>query len=372
MDRADSTASSDNQHFVPQFYLKAWCPFPSKSKAGLRCVRAWNLRSGRIGRPVSIKHECSRSGFYGPKANPTDNWLTAVEGTVSNHIWNFRSAPPRMPTADEDLAIRKFMGMQMPRTRYSERETQALLERIDGLFDDSQDRDTVRQLIAPARDLDLSASIPNFTMSILAATSDLGLLVAHNDTDLEFVTSDNPVVMVNHAFPRHLNMGFRDAGLLVLLPISPQSTVVLYDRSAYERKRVASCTPNDVRAMNLIQACNARNNLYFRDDHTDLTSICAKAHKHRSANTPYVALAVADDPKDGELLHFGNCRPNPRVRFSFAIPTRKFRRKFSKQIASPTTEMRVPSRASLPEIRTVEHDHSADGVRFTQVSKIEL
>ena len=364
---------SDNQHFVPQFYLRGWCPFPAKLKRKMKCVRAWNLRCGRIECPVSIKHECSRSGFYGPHESPTDNWLTAVETAISGHIWLFRGDPRRMPTEQEDSAIRVFMCTQIPRTRYCEMETQEMIERIGELFDDPGDRDAIRELTGTAKGLDMASEIPGLAMSLIYATSDLGLLVAINDTGREFITSDNPVVMANHAFPNHRNMGLGDAGLLVLLPIGPRSAVVFYDKAVYERRKVISCTPNDVHAMNLVQACNARNNLYYRDEQTDLTRICALADKHRADSAPYLVRAVPDNSNNGELLHFASRHSNPRVRFSFALPKQRFRRKFKKQRASPESEVRVPRRESLLEERPIRASGTgAESVRYRQVSKVEL
>ena len=168
-------------------------------------------------------------------------------------------------------------------------------------------------------------------------------------------------------------MGFGDSGLLVLLPIGPRSAVVFYDKAVYERRKVISCTPNDVHAMNLVQACNARNNLYYSDEQTDLTKICALADKHRADSAPYMVRAVPDDSKNGDLLQFASRHPNPRVRFSFALPKQKFRRKFKKQRTSPESEVRVPRRESLLEERPNGASGTGAGsVRYRQVSKVEI
>ena len=342
---------SDSEHFVPQFYLKGWCPHPAKSKAGLKFVRAWSIHHGRIPGPVSIRDECSRPGFYGPKENYIDQWLSLVEKTVSKEIWQFRSAcPPRMPTEDEEVAMRVFMCTQIPRTRYTEEQLRDLFKAAHELFDDPRDVEAVQEMLRPITEQkNTSEDIPRSVVSLIKMTSDLGLLVVHNDTGSELVTSDNPVVAVNHAFPRHLNMGYGDAGLLVVWPVSPRTAIVLYDKTAYRRKKVASCTKRDVRAMNFIQACNARNNLYFCEGHTDLATICAKAERHRRGCTPYIALAESEGPDRSEILHFGFRRPNPRVSFSFALPKAKFRRKYASEIGSSSSEFRVPQRKSLLE-----------------------
>lgn len=368
---------SDSEHFVPQFYLKGWCPYPAKSKAGLKFVRAWNIDRGRIPGPVSIRDECSRAGFYGPKENYIDQWLSLVEKAVSKEIWQFRSASrPRMPTEEEEAAMRVFMCTQIPRTRYTEEQLRDLFKAAHDLFDDPRDVEAVREILRPITERrNTSEDIPRSVVSLIEATSDLGLLVVHNETGSELVTSDNPVVAVNHAFPRHLNAGYGDAGLLVIWPVSPRTAIVLYDKTAYRRRKVASCTKRDVRAMNFIQACNARNNLYFCEEHTDLTTICAKAERHRRGCTPYIALAESEGPDRREILHFGFRRPNPRVRFSFALPKEKFRRKYASEIGSSSSELQVPRRESLLErgaAMTADGGASNYATVFKQIAQIDL
>lgn len=289
--------SSD--HFVPQFYLKGWCPYPAKTTSKLKCVRAWNNHTGRISRPVSIKHECSRADYYGPKSNSIDDWLTLVEGIVSKEIWQFRSIhKPRTPTEEEEVALRVFMCTQIPRTRYTEEQQRELFKSAHKLFDDPKDAKAIQNLVKPVVALgNTPEDIPAHALSLAKTTSDLGLLVVNNETGFELITSDNPVVAVNHAFPLHLNIGYGDAGLLVLWPVSPRAAIVLYDKAAYLcKKKVALCTERDVHAMNLIQACNACNNMYFRDEHTDLAKITAQAERHRRRCTPYIALAASEGP----------------------------------------------------------------------------
>ena len=370
-------AKHDSQHFVPQFYLKGWCPFASESSDTMKCIRAWNVRAGRIQGLASIKGECSRRGFYGPTGNQTDTWLTRIENGISDYIWRFRNAPPRMPSAEEDAAIRMFMSIQMPRTRYIEEEMHELMSKVPELFEDEQDKVDIAALLMPPN-TDMSDQIPLIAKDALIATSDLDLLVVVNDTDSELVTSDNPVVMINNGFPRHLHMGLYDSGLLVVLPLSPERGVVLYDRATYGRKKVVKCTPNDVHVLNLFQACNARNNLYFRDAHTNLANVLAKARRHRVESTPYVARALADNPEDGEILHFANRRPNPRVGLSFCQPSARFRRKFGKQRASSSTVVQVPERATSvrrnagPASGMPYADSMADGTRLTETARAEI
>ena len=373
---------SDNQHFVPQFYLKGWYPFSAKSSDGMRCVRAWNISFGRIHGLVSIKHECSRSGFYGPKGNAVDGWLSNVENVLSDYFWQFRCASPRMPTQEEEPALRMFMSVQMLRTRYFENDMSELARRAAELFEDEQDKAFIEKELS-TQDLDMSLQIPALAKEMLAATGDLSVLVVVNETGEEFITSDNPVVLANHAFPKHAHMGLTDIGLILMLPISPTRVVVLYDETAYVKKKVVYCRPNDVLAMNLIQACNARNNLYYRNEQLDLSGLVSKAARYRSKGKPYIARAVAEDPQDGDLLHIANRRANPRVRLSFCQPKPRFKRKYSKQIYSMSSVIDVPPRAAIKRHRAAEGQNSrpptystysplTDGTQFQEWSRVEL
>lgn len=270
-----------------------------------------------------------------------------------------------------------FMSIQMPRTRYIEEEMHELMSKVPELFEDEQDKVDIAGLLMPP-DTDMSDQIPLMAMDALIATSDLGLLVVVNDTDSEFVTSDNPVVMINNGFPRHLHMGLYDSGLLVVLPLSPERGIVLYDRATYRGKKVVKCTTNDVHTMNLFQACNARNNLYFRDAHTNLANVLTRARRHREGNRPYVARALADNPEDGEILHFANRRPNPRVGLSFCQLSPRFHRKFGKQRASASTIVQVPERSTIfrhsvvPAVGVPYADPMSDGTILTETARAEV
>ena len=276
------------------------------------------------------------------------------------------------------------MSIQRLRTRYGEREALELVMKSPDLFDNEQDKEFMKRHLPPGN-FDMSGQIPNMASEAFIATQDMDFLIVVNDTDDELVTSDNPVAMWNHAFPKHLNMGLSDSGLAVILPVGPKCATVLYDRAAYAnrsngvRLKVTKCTPNDVQALNFMQACNCQNNLYFKNDHTDLAKLMANAESHRSRCTPYIARAISKTG-DGDLLHLGGRQPNPRVRLSFLHVDRRFRRRFARIMRDKSTEFEVPQRetyalakgAPSGAHRALERGLKQDTMSFRQVSKIEL
>ena len=66
---------------------------------------------------------------------------------------------------------------------------------------------------------------------------DLGCLIIKNESEIEFITSDAPVVFFNQwcqDVTERGTKGFIQSGLQIFLPISPRFLVLFYDRSVYK------------------------------------------------------------------------------------------------------------------------------------------
>ncbi len=104
---------------------------------------------------------------------------------------------------------------------------------------------------------------------------DLKLKALEACRSLEFVTSDNPVVLYN---PYSLGAeklqasatGIQSRGLQVFLPISNKITLVYYDSAVYKigdkRQDLVRIGERDVQSLNFLQMLNATENVYFHSD----------------------------------------------------------------------------------------------------------
>ena len=102
--------------------------------------------------------------------------------------------------------------------------------------------------------------------------ADLAICVLKNDTDLDFITSDNPLVVHNQfceAITWQGVLGWNCSGIQVLFPISPRHVILLYDAAIYavgtnrNRNILNISNRNEVNIINDFQMLNANYNIYF-------------------------------------------------------------------------------------------------------------
>lgn len=99
---------------------------------------------------------------------------------------------------------------------------------------------------------------------------DLSLSILVNNTNYDFITSDNPCAMYNLFYQRMLytKFTFLSKGVFLYLPISSKIALLLYDNTCYRLigKRKASCiisNPNDILCLNRITLSNCFKTVIF-------------------------------------------------------------------------------------------------------------
>lgn len=105
--------------------------------------------------------------------------------------------------------------------------------------------------------------------------SDLKIYVFRNKTTLPFITSDDPAIQMNRFYTQRLgakagSAGIGNAGLLLMLPLTPEHLFCGYDGDVYtipgKHGMMAELTKTrDALALNVPQFLKASQNLYFHD-----------------------------------------------------------------------------------------------------------
>ena len=172
---------------------------------------------------------------------------------------------------------------------------------------------------------------------------DLEFTLLINDTDIEFITSDNPAVFYNQFLASNFSgstIGLTSKGLQIFYPISPTRTIHFYDKNTYN-VRQTSCqitrvvNSRDVIALNTLQFCAAGNNIYFRDVNFNVGALVNRANKYRARYR--TLLASSDLSKNEANLKVRLVASTPEIRtdlkltFSSVI---KSARKIKKDIVS--------------------------------------
>lgn len=337
------------QHYVPQFYLKGFSP-------NGKSINIWNIQHQRKIQSASLKNQCSKNYFYN-KQLVVEKALGEIEGQMAHIVKNMNisgTLPER--GSPEHGVILVYVLMQYGRTQYSA-ET----------FDEFHDK-LFKQLLLPtakAERLDLDKvtfGIENAVLYSLAQVTqlypvllDLDFKLLTSNTDVEFVTSDNPVVTYNQLLSFRKfgsNTGFAAKGLQIFFPIGPKNILLFYDSNVYtigkrSSRFVEINNSKDIYQINTLQMCSALNNVYFRETTLDIESLYRKALPFRrqmkasvdsfshtnsqEINKKIISMAQID-VKTNLTLSFLQIKRNAK----------RWRTKFRRQNVQPVSVVRNP------------------------------
>jgi hypothetical protein len=111
----------------------------------------------------------------------------------------------------------------------------------------------------------------HFCLSTQGYLDDLKIRVVENRTNIDFVISDDPAILMNRYAAQKLGgvgFGVVSSGLILALPISPDFAVISYDGQVYTvpdliEGRIILTRDADVEALNELQFLKAAENIYF-------------------------------------------------------------------------------------------------------------
>jgi hypothetical protein len=210
-----------SQHFVPRFYLKRF----SLHEARFQSIQTKDL-SGH--REFGLASQCQEDYFYGDDG-VVENALRGIETEAAPLIKSVAAncQPPAAGTAD-DAILRSHVYFQWGRTRLNATNSERLFDqslktvyrstwRKQGMSD--EEVDSLR--IGTERQGQFVTAV---TTDLLPFMNDLPLKFILTGAAGEFVTSDNPVVMINPFYQGKFEgatTGINIQGLVMLFPILP-------------------------------------------------------------------------------------------------------------------------------------------------------
>ncbi|MSU57944.1 MAG: DUF4238 domain-containing protein [Pedosphaera sp.] len=266
-------AEYKNQHYVPQFYLRAF------SFDGGKNTALFNFKQNKIIPSSNIDGQCAEDYFYGKDPKPEKALGAAVEAPASKVIGKIISSSTVPKTFTEDCAVLfAFTLFQHGRTLYASEEgaeffRAAIEPHIKRMALESGEL-TADEINAVEIGLERPANLTLATSAqMLPLILDLRIKLLINQTSQDFITSDHPVAKMNQYFLGAFGggvAGWAAKGLQVFLPLSPKHTVMMYDDKIYRvgaRKSdiVPIVNESDVNALNTLQLLNAHQNVYFLD-----------------------------------------------------------------------------------------------------------
>lgn len=259
------------QHYVPQFYLRN---FSNNGKS----VGSYIFSQHKYIPHASIKSVCGRDYLYGEDLR-IEKWFQNLESIWAKIINKIISTGKMVLEADEWTYLWMFFYLSDVRTAYTaDTYIDASKQEIKALLLMSSEYNNLEICDELIEDLPITVNKPNLIylqnmVKIIDVMSDLSIVLLHNTSNRQFVTSDCPVVKYNQLFIARDYIrpyGYGHVGMQCFLPISPKHCLVLYDGVAYECKKETDLViqinaPDQIVELNKLFVENSRQALYFNN-----------------------------------------------------------------------------------------------------------
>lgn len=255
-------ARNKNQHFVPRAHLK---PF-SVDRAG-KTIHLFNLERNAAIFGAPVRTQCSRPYFYGQN-DLLEEAIQGVEGGYASCVADLVGRDTIGPL--HEVVLKRFMYLQHIRTEAAARTTAMYSAELVKMLQGHEPVPSADEYFKSG----IQAAMHHYADS-MKIVDDLGLCVVRNGTEHPFVTSDDPSVLMNrwHMYRpanRHLAFGIGSAGTLMIMPVTPELTAILYDRDIYsfgpEGHMRETSDLRDIWAFNHFQALHCAHNIYFGNE----------------------------------------------------------------------------------------------------------
>ncbi|MCZ0939542.1 MAG: DUF4238 domain-containing protein [Caldilineaceae bacterium] len=325
-------AKKKNQHYVPEFYLKRFSPDKEKRTIGI-----WNLRRRQKIIGASLRDQCSLDYFYGKDLILEESFedLERLASGLLKRIDKAGALPE--PCSNSHALLLIHLATQWARTKYMADAVQDMEESFLNYLSELDEQEAKRFRDDIRRHLDNPVHLSILIlMEIFPLLLDLDCKILANQTAIEFVTSDNPVVFYNQLFSfqkSQSNTGIAVKGLQIFFPIAPGKVLLFYDSTAYSVGRrnqpiVEVSDSHDVDQINLLQMANCQHNVYFRDTSIDLEPLDVRGHRFRRKAMSRLETFPIGKTENGsqELLAMSMSDVVTNLSLSFVRITRRTRR----------------------------------------------
>lgn len=306
--------STKNQHYVPQFLLK-------KFSLDRKTIKVYQKDKAKIIENAPIKNQCSKKWFYGK--GKTEDKLSKLEGDGAKVIKKVLEG--KKVDFKEKAQLYQFIYLQSIRTlkkinlinettKELKKEIIKSIAEVKGLKDIDEIIDEVieQDIIMTPEELVKKSEVDYKKILDL----DFVILKIENLEKVkqsEFIIGDSPVIHYNYYFQR-FNGGIERYGEMIIMPLTPYETIILYDKKIYDfynvnKNKVICIERDDIQKLNSLQYINCNKNIYFKttlDEQTDCFKMLKVEKKPRVLNSSKIIGMNLDDLQfiDVELSFF--------------------------------------------------------------------
>jgi len=329
------------QHYVPQFYIKNFSPDNVH-------INVYNLKRKK-GFLNEIKTTFQEKYFYGKEIDFEENfnYFENDQRPVFSRIISDGSL--RNLTVLDGVKVLYFIINQCTRTKDAKRLADSKVDLYEKYLPSiSQDPEFQKSPDVGIEEPRTKKN-PLFETTMLESNlwvtliCDLLPILIKNTTDLNFISSDAPVVKNNYIIDEKYSfMGFQSAGLQIFLPLNPKLCLLLYDPSMYkipESKQGIISVDNrrDIDKINHLQIMNCLGDVIFSDSREKdyIKSIHSELEKEKKPKSMVVKSFHKSKQKGDvtkEIIVLQTEGENPNLRFSFIKKDRHLHKEIKAKI----------------------------------------
>ena len=317
-------ADKKRQNYVPRFYMRE---FEKKKKK----FSVLNLKTGERIEKVSYSSQCYKDYYYGSDGI-WEEQLGEMENKWADVIRSILSY--KALTTQDITLIKQFILYQRQRTyaegeylKQSRKETlvecaKMLYANKGWKFDEEAMRvceERAAHDTTPAENLERAIGLTEFL-------EDLETTIITYKTNNELISSDTPVISIN---PFHkFTIGYGCMGLIMLVPISSHTLVVVYDSKMYTQFRgqqyIEIHDDEEVNNLNILQYISAEK-ILFASRLDELNRFGEKEKELRNTSRNRKAISTLG-PGMQKMMTYGMRLTLYDHEFSFGHLGRQYRR----------------------------------------------
>lgn len=302
-----------NHHYVPQFYLRKF------SNDG-RSIGIYLLDKKKYIPCASIKKTAYREHLYG-EDNSIENRLANDESEWSKIINKIIDSENLDLDQEEYIMLLLFITMSEARTSQTADYNNAEISTLSKLI--------LKMKNIPSGNVDIHFNTPNLVslksaIEITPILSDLNVLLIINESNRDFITTDNPVVRYNQFFMFRnydRNYGLGQMGIQLFVPLNPRICLCLYDGVMYTPKTkhiIKINSGSQINELNKLFILNAYEYIFFRNNQKEsyIKSISRYSNGKKVFDIPvlgaknsYVIPMVHESVKERIKLNFFDISP---------------------------------------------------------------
>jgi len=260
-----------HQHYVPQFYLKSF----ANSKKKFSII---NIKSRELIKDIPYTSQCYEDYMYGED----EEWemkLQKLETKWAPLINEILANPYEILSKEQKILMNSFISFQRLRTTDSRDNTTRMktemfskMTAITSQFlEEELTKEELRYMTNQfANNIDTRQEAGlclKIAKDIESITLDLKMLICINKTNIDFISSDNPIVLINPFQPNH-NAPVM-SGLIVLTPLSPRISLLCIDEKIYPKSKnldfLELKDKEDIYKMNLLQLVSSKKIVYAKN-----------------------------------------------------------------------------------------------------------